>query len=132
MIVAPLVRSERRGHSYRGVTVELAQPRREGLDQREQIALVDVPRLVHAVDAIGDHDPGRAEARSRIGYEHAEDPSFGELAREMAAIVPERQSEVVVREPNGADAVPGCELEQDREDHRVEVHVQVAVDVREL
>src|SRR5581483_12385370 len=61
----------------------------------------------------------------------AEDVPFEHLADEVTSIVPERRHEVLPREADGADAVAGRELEEQGEDHRMEVDVQMPVDVRE-
>ena len=66
------------------MAVQLAHAGRQRGEEREQLALVDVTGLVHAVDAVGGRDAGRAETRRRVGGEGAEDDALPELAREVA------------------------------------------------
>src|SRR5439155_17291112 len=42
-----------------------------------------------------------------------------------------RRTEILAEEADGPDAVARREVEQDRQHHRVQMHVQMAVDVRE-
>src|SRR3989442_7686714 len=125
------MRSQRRGLRLGGLAVDLVSAGCRAGDDGEEMALVEVSGLVHAVAPVRRHDAGPPQARRGPGRERAEDESLADLPREARAVVAERAAEALARQAERADAVVRGELEEQGKDRRVEGNVHVPVDVRQ-
>ena len=126
------VRPERlAGVDDRRVEVDLDGAGAGVADDVDDVALGHAPGLHQAVDALGRTEPCLADAPARTATEQPEDHRPGELGRQQPAVVGERPTKLVAGEPHRARAMAAGERQHAGEHHRVQVHVQVAVDVRQ-
>ena len=115
----------------RRVRVDFRSARRQTRNQFQKEFLVDATVLQQAKNIFRVPDAQRIQVRARVAAEEQIDERVAATIKPVATREPGVQPEWIFREPEMSDAPAGCVPAQDAKHGRMQVHVQVAVDVVE-
>src|ERR1700680_1018228 len=111
--------------------IEFGQPRPQARDHSEHVIVGQVAALMEAEEPIGGADATVACEPSRAPGECAEDAGLDDFGRGIIVSEGERSENRLTRQPDALDAILGAEFEQEIGNDRMDVKVEVAVDMVE-